>query len=172
MRNAPLPHAGSRKRRLFELVLPRLPEADERLALRVVERGEVVGVGIGQRLARGAGGLGLVLPAQGLEAVVEHAAERLLDDVAGDERRGVERPFLLPPAAGLGRRSRRSPPAVELLPERSRSVIDCSKMWPRMSTSMTERISSASLRVRDFAGGPVIVVGEVAEVARRLRPGR
>src|ERR1017187_3263507 len=36
--------------------LPGFPEADEGLALRFVERGQVVGVGVGQRLAGGARG--------------------------------------------------------------------------------------------------------------------
>ena len=45
----------------LQFFLPGFPEADERLALGVVERGEVVGVGIGQRLAGGAGGCGFVL---------------------------------------------------------------------------------------------------------------
>jgi hypothetical protein len=60
-------------------------EADEGLALRVVESGQVVGAGIGQRLAGGAGSFGLVLRAEGFEAVLQHAAQRLLDQVAGDE---------------------------------------------------------------------------------------
>ena len=53
----------------LEFLLPGFPEADEGLALRVVEGGQVVGVGIGQRLAGGAGGFGLVLAAEGVEAV-------------------------------------------------------------------------------------------------------
>ena len=79
----------------LELVLPGFPEADQGLALRLVQGVEVVGVGIGQRLARGAAGFRLVLRGAGFEAVFQHAAERLLDDVAGDEGGRVEGAFLL-----------------------------------------------------------------------------
>ena len=54
----------------LQLLLPGFPEADEGLALRLVERGQVVGVGIGQRLAGGAGGFRLVLLAQRFEALL------------------------------------------------------------------------------------------------------
>ena len=52
----------------LEFLLPGFPEADEGLALGFVERGQVVGVGIGQGLAGGAGGFGLVLAAERFEA--------------------------------------------------------------------------------------------------------
>ena len=48
----------------LEFLLPGFPEADEGLALRFVEGGQVIGVGIGQGLAGGAGGFGLVLLAE------------------------------------------------------------------------------------------------------------
>ena len=54
----------------LEFLLPGFPEADEGFALRFVEGGQVVGVGIGQGLAGGAGGFGLVLAAERFEALL------------------------------------------------------------------------------------------------------
>ena len=87
----------------LEFLLPGFPEADEGLALGVVEGGQVVGVGIGQGLAGGAGGFGLVLAAERFEALLQHAAQRLLDQVAGDEGGGIDRAFLFAAAARLCR---------------------------------------------------------------------
>ena len=85
----------------LQFLLPGFPEADEGLALRFVERGQVIGVGIGQRLAGGAGGFRLVLAAEGFEAVLQDAAQRLLDQIAGDEGGGIDGAFLLAAAADL-----------------------------------------------------------------------
>ncbi len=92
----------------LEFLLPGFPEADEGLALRVVEGGQVVGVGIGQGLAGGPGGFGFVLAAEGLEAGLEDAAQGLLDEVAGDEGGGIDRAFLLAAVAGFPSRARAS----------------------------------------------------------------
>ena len=85
----------------FEHILPGFPELDEHLALRFVERGEIVNAGIGQRLARGGGGGGFLGFPQGFETAGDDGAERLLDDVAGDERRGVKGSLLFPPGLGV-----------------------------------------------------------------------
>ena len=119
-----------------ELVLPGVPEADAApVRWRRVERVEVVGPRVGEHTAGRALGLLGVLAAEGLEAVAQDAAEGLLDDVAGDEGGRVERPFLLAAAGVLGpaRAARSARPAR--CGGFSRSVIDCSKMWPRISTS-------------------------------------
>jgi hypothetical protein len=71
--------------------------------LRLVEGGQVVGVGVGQGFEGGAGGFGLVLSAEGFEALLQDAAQRLLHQVAGDEGGGIDGAFLLAAAAGLGR---------------------------------------------------------------------
>ena len=97
----------------LEFLLPGFPEADEGLALRVVEGGQVVGVGVGQGLAGGAGGFGLVLAAERFEALFQHAAQRLLDHVAGDEGGGIDRAFLL--AAAFAPGSSTSPAAAREL---------------------------------------------------------
>jgi len=49
----------------------------------------------------GAGGFGFVLAAEGVEAGLQHAAEGLLDQVAGDEGGGIDGAFLFAAAAGL-----------------------------------------------------------------------
>jgi hypothetical protein len=53
----------------LQLVLPRFPKPDERLALRLVQRGEVVAVRIGEHFGRGAFGFGL--PCVGFVALAE-----------------------------------------------------------------------------------------------------
>ena len=58
-------------------------------------------MGSGQGLAGGAGGFRLLLLAERFEAPFQHAAQSLLDDVAGDEGGSVKRAFLLAPAFGL-----------------------------------------------------------------------
>jgi hypothetical protein len=75
----------------LEFLLPGFPETDEGFALRIVEGGEVVGVGVSQGFAGGAGGFGFVLAAEGFKALFQHAAQRLLDQVAGDEGGGYRR---------------------------------------------------------------------------------
>ena len=86
-----------------QLVLPGVPEADEGRPLGGVERVEVVDARVGEHAAGGALGLLGVLAAERLEAVLQDAAEGLADDVARDERRRVERPFLLAAAGVLFR---------------------------------------------------------------------
>lgn len=57
----------------LQFLLPLFKEADKGLALRLVERVQIVGVGIGQRLAGGSGGFRLLLLAQRFEALFQHA---------------------------------------------------------------------------------------------------
>ena len=59
---------GVENAQALQFLLRGFPEADEGLALGVVEGDEVVGVGIGQGFAGGAGGFGFVLAAEGVEA--------------------------------------------------------------------------------------------------------
>jgi hypothetical protein len=60
-----------------------------------VEGGQVAGVGVGQRLAGVSGGFSLVLLAQRFEALFQYAAQRLGDNVAGDEGGGMDSALLL-----------------------------------------------------------------------------
>ena len=69
----------------LQRVLPRFPEADEGLALRFVESGQVVSVGVGERFAGGAGGLRdeytrTIAPACALDAETLNL-ERTLSDL-------------------------------------------------------------------------------------------
>ena len=79
----------------------------------------------------------------------QHRAQCLADDVPGDERRGVEGPFLL---AAWCRRSvagrSACPRQAACSCSSSRSVIDCSKMCPRISTSISLRRRSSRCRCR------------------------
>jgi len=86
----------------LERLLPRLPEADEGVALRFVERGQV------RRRLGSASDLRAVPAASASccwrnasKAVLQHAAQRLADDVAGDESGGIDCAFLLAPLSCL-----------------------------------------------------------------------
>ena len=146
----------------LEHLLPGLPEPDERLALRFVQRGEVVGIRVGQHAARRARRFRLVSESQFLEADTQDPAQRLLDIVAGDECRGVKRALLFP--AGfckslVGRHAA----GFEILPKAfevgDRLLEDVAE-----DVHVDDRADFGGLgRIRDFAGRAVIVFAEVAE---------
>ena len=117
----------------FEDFLLGFPKFDERLALGIAEGFEVVGIRIRQRLASGGGGRGFFGYPQSLEAGSEHGTQRLLNDVTGDEGRGVKGTFLFPPDLASFLVTGGSPLSMSCR-MRSRSVMGYSKMWPRMFT--------------------------------------
>ncbi len=169
----------------LEHLLPRFPEADEGVALRFVEGAQVVGVGVGQRFAGGAGGFRLVLLAQLLEAGFQHAAQRLPDDVAGDEGGGIDRAFLLASLSRLGfvhSQSRAVRPACPFCVWRStirgrRDALpyDAKPQPFEVSDGLLEDVAEdvhvngradfgVLVRVGHFARGPVVVIAEVFEI--------
>ncbi len=65
----------------------------------VVEGGQVVGVGIAHGLAGSAGRFGFMVSAQGLDAGLQYAAQRLLHQVARDEGGSIDRALLFAAAS-------------------------------------------------------------------------
>ena len=141
-----------------QLVLPAFPKLDQRRPLRLVELVQCVDRWIGQHAAaRAARRVVLLLP-PALKTIPQHAAQGLLDDVARDERRRVERAFLLPPRFRLGH-------AVQLVPQ-SLQVGD--RLFEDVAQNI--HVDQRALARRDgrLMRRPVVVVAQVAEVTADL----
>lgn len=152
-----------------ELVLPKLPEPDQSIALGVVEGVQVVNPRIVEGPSGGSGGFFGALLAKPLETVAERLAEGLADDVPGDEGGGVEGALLLPTAGALGLASAFSE-GVELVPN-PLQVGDglLEDVAQNVHVDELRRLAVAGFGlVGGFERGPIIVIGQDSEEPANL----